>query len=336
MSTEKLLLIDGLNLFLRNWSAVPMMDANGEACGGFVGTLRSLKSLLREGQYDRTLFCWDGKGGSAKRRGLYSGYKDGRTPRLNRQYDFETIEASQANLRFQYGRVKKYLEMLGITQVEVENCEADDVIALLCRSVFDDTDKVIVSTDRDFFQLIDTKTVVYSPIKKVYYSCDRFREELGVLPENYIFIKAICGDGSDNVKGVGDVAGMKGLGPKTVTKFFPVLNEREVSAEELHQIAQVLVPKGRREKELLKALLDRWDVVIENFRIMQLSSPIISPQSVHSIRHQAEREPPPFNATSTKLALLKDGIQLRDADIFQVFNEYHVRRLAAREGHKNV
>jgi hypothetical protein len=80
--------------------------------------------------------------------------------------------------------------------------------------------------------------------------------------------------------------------------------------------------------------LGGWDVIITNVKLMQLTSPIISPQSVRAIRYALEqKDVAPLNATSFKLALLKDGIQLTDGDFFAVFRDYRVR---AERGSTNV
>jgi 5'-3' exonuclease len=313
------------------------MDGNGGHVGGMIGCLRSIKNLVRDTKCTRAVICWDGKGGSRKRRGVYSEYKAGRKPRVNRHLELDSIEESQKNLWAQHALTRKYLEMLGVCQVEVEDCEADDVISYLCFGMYENVQKVIVSTDQDFFQLVNAKTIVYSPTRKLYYGASEIKEETGVLSCNHIYIKAICGDRSDNVKGIGDVANLKGLGHKTVVKFFPFLGEHESSLDEIKAAAQALVPTGKREKELLKALLDKWEVVISNARLMQLANPIISPQSVHSIRHQVEKDIAMVNVSAIKLALLRDNIQIHDQDFFMVFNEYRGRFApATREDSQNV
>jgi DNA polymerase-1 len=328
---SRVLIIDGLNTFIRNWCVNPTMDGNGGHVGGMIGCLRSIKNLVRDTKCTRAVIAWDGKGGSRKRRGIYKEYKAGRKPRVNRHLDMDNVEESQKNLWEQHALTRKYLEMLGVCQVEVEDCEADDVISYLCYSMYHDVQKVIVSTDRDFWQLVNKNTIVYSPTRKVYYSPGEIKEETGVLPINYIYIKAISGDKSDNIQGIAN------LGPKTVVKFFPFLADHESNLEEIKAAAQALVPTGKREKELLKALLEQWEVIITNVRLMQLANPIISPQSTHSIRHQVGKDVGSVNVSAIKLALLRDNIQIHDQDFFMVFNEYRGRFTAdTREDFQNV
>ena len=326
---SKVLIIDGLNTFIRNWAVNPTMNTNGDHVGGTVGFLRSVKSLVRETQPTKVIICWDGKGGSAKRRGIYSEYKAGRKPRVNRQYDFGgDVESDKANLQLQYQKAKQYVGHLGLVQIEVEGCEADDVIGFLCRGIYEDTDKVVVSTDKDFLQLVDAHTLVYSPTKKLYYTTDEVKKDFGVIAENFIYLKAFCGDGSDNI------AGIKGMGPKTVTKLFPVMGERATDLDELHKHLQSLEGKTPREKALVKELLDRWSVIIGNVKLMQLTSPIISPNTVRAIRYALEQRTVALNSSAMKLALIRDGVQLPDQDFFAVFNGYRMR--AEKEGTQNV
>lgn len=326
---QKILIVDGLNTFIRNWAVNPTMNTNGDHVGGTVGFLRSIKSLVREVQPTQVVICWDGKGGSAKRRGIYSEYKAGRKPRVNRQYDFgDDVDASKANLQLQYSKAKQYVGHLGLVQIEVEGCEADDVIGFICRGIYEDTDKVVVSTDKDFLQLVDAHTLVYSPTKKMYYTTDEVKKGFGVLAENFIYLKAFTGDASDNISGI------KGLGQKTVTKFFPILGERATDLAELHKLAQSLAPKTVHEKAIVKELLDSWTVIIENVKLMQLTSPIISPNTVRAIRYALEQRAVALNSSAMKLALLRDGLQLVDQDFFAVFNGYRMR--AEKEGTPNV
>jgi 5'-3' exonuclease len=76
-----------------------------------------------------------------------------------------------------------------------------------------------MSSDQDFLQLVNNKITVYSPTKKKMYTSERIREEYGVTPQNYLQMKILLGDSSDNVPGVPK------LGPKKLIKNFPELQE---------------------------------------------------------------------------------------------------------------
>lgn len=313
---ERILVIDGLNVFIRTWTVVPIMNNDGEHVGGTIGFIRTMKNMIRETKPTKVVICWDGQGGSARRRGIYAGYKEGRKPRVNREYEFdETPNQSKQNLKSQYLKTKQYCEMLGVYQVEVDDCEADDVVAYVCKFMYADIQKVIVSSDKDFYQLIDRKTIIYSPSKKIYLTAPAVTESFGVSPENFIYAKAISGDRSDNIKGI------KGIGFKTIVKLFPFLSEKESSVDEIMAYASANEKKNPK----YKSILDSRELIIASVGLMQLSSPIISPSSIRAIRYALEPDKSTFKMSDFKLALIRDGVQIVDVDFFPTFGEFKAR-----------
>ena len=92
-SNSRVLIVDGLNTFIRSWTVNPTMDDNGDHIGGIVGTLKGIGYAIREYNATRCIIVFDGKGGSKSRKDLYSGYKENRGNnrfRVNRAYS-ETI-----------------------------------------------------------------------------------------------------------------------------------------------------------------------------------------------------------------------------------------------------
>lgn len=318
MTPDRILIVDGLNAFIRNWCVNPTLNINGEHIGGTIGMIRSVKNLIKEVKPTKLVVCWDGSGGSVRRRGVQTEYKAGRKPRTNRQYDFETIEQSQANMHWQREKTEQYLSMLGAIQITIDDIEADDTIGFLCSAMFRDVDKVVVSTDKDFLQLVDSHTLVYSPTKKLYYTVASFKEEIGVLPENFVFARSLTGEGdkSDNIKGI------KGIGMKTIAKLFPFLCEHESSVEEIIDYCSAHL----NESPKYGTIMGSRDLLIENVNLMQLRSPIISLQSVRAIRYAFENiSGTGITMSEFKLAMIKDGLQLTDTDFFSVFREFQAR-----------
>ena len=89
LGKEKVLIVDGLNTFIRSWTVNPTMDDNGDHIGGIVGTLKGIGYAIREYNATRCIIVFDGKGGSKSRKDLYSGYKENRGNnrfRVNRAY----------------------------------------------------------------------------------------------------------------------------------------------------------------------------------------------------------------------------------------------------------
>jgi len=313
--TEKILIVDGLNTFLRNWMVVPSMNTNGEPVGGIVGFIRTLKKMIRENNPSRVVVVWDGVGGSQKRRGVYSEYKDGRKPRANRTYDFESPEASQRNLFWQGDKVKQIIGILGVNFIEIPAIEADDVIAYLARWMYDGAEKVIVSTDKDFLQLVDGKTSVYSASKDITWTPFNLKEKLNILPENFILMKCLMGDGSDNIDGV------KGFGEKTVVKLFPFLSERPTSLNEIIDHASLNITKGTK----YKSVVEDKEKLSMNYQLMQLSSPTMSAQASAHIRSSLDNSKRVLNLTEFKLLLIREGLSLEDKDLMSVFTQFGVR-----------
>ncbi len=104
--------------------------------------------------------------------------------------------------------IKKLLNVLGVVSIFPERYEADDVIAIL-HNHFNADEKIIITADRDLCQLIDAGTVVVDSIRKKTYTHVNFENELGVSKENFIRMKAIKGDKSDNIPGVGGFGDVK-------------------------------------------------------------------------------------------------------------------------------
>ena len=77
---KRLLVIDSLNMFFRAYIVDPSVSENGDPIGGMKGYLKILQKLLRETKPDKVIICWDGPGGSQKRRQTVKEYKAGRKP----------------------------------------------------------------------------------------------------------------------------------------------------------------------------------------------------------------------------------------------------------------
>ena len=311
----RILIVDGMNLFIRNFVVVPTMDLNGNSVGGLTGFIKSLKNMINESKAERVIVAWDGEGGSRRRRGIFAEYKAGRKVRLNREDDIESQDDSFKNMSSQLSKLKKLIELLGVIQVTADEVEADDVIALICRFIYPDEEKVVLTSDRDMFQLIDAKTVVYSPSRKEYYSRKDIIEKIGVLPENYIFVKALMGDKSDNVKGIG------GVGEKTAVKLFPFLAERETNLDEIFSHSELNKDKSSK----YKSIVEQREHILENVKLMQLSNPIISPSAARTIRISTLEQEPRFVFSEFKLQLLTNGIQALEQDTIGVFQAYKFR-----------
>ena len=165
---KRVIVIDALNMFIRNYIVNPMISTNGNPIGGSVGFLNSVKKLMRESKPDQVIICWDGSGGSQKRRQTVKEYKQGRKP-IRKNYEVEGMseQSQKENMVWQQQILMEMLNEMPIMQLVLDRVEADDIIAMVTQSPkYRGWQKVIVSSDKDFLQLLDDETVLYRPIQK--------------------------------------------------------------------------------------------------------------------------------------------------------------------------
>ena len=298
---KRIMIIDALNQFLRAYIVNPSLSPNGEPIGGTTGFLKILQKLCREIKPDRIVVCWDGQGGSKRRKLINKNYKDGRKPiRLNRDVKNLTQEEEIQNKVWQQLRVIEYLNNFPITQLVSDGAEADDVISFVAQMPdFKGWQKVIVSSDKDFFQLLDDETVVYRPIQNEVLNKKMIIDKFGIHPTNFALARAIVGDKSDNLEGI------KGVGLPTIAKRLSFLSE-----EKSYTIDEV-VEFCDNTNSSLKAytnIVEGRDTVMENYQLMQLYSPSIAVQNKNKIKHTVRDTDLTFNKTATNGMMLEDGI----------------------------
>ena len=220
---KRVLIFDQLNLFFRNYIVNPSLSVNGAPIGGLKGCFQSIQKIARESKPDMIIVCWDGEGGSKKRKLLNKDYKEGRKPiRLNRGIRNMSDEQEMENKIWQQTRLIEYYNQVPIVQFMFKGVEADDVIAYLSNmKELEGAEKLIVSSDKDFFQLLSKKTVLYRPIQKEVLNENSIVERFDIHPSNFAMARAIAGDKSDNIEGI------EGLGLKTIAKRFPFLKEEK-------------------------------------------------------------------------------------------------------------
>jgi DNA polymerase-1 len=211
---DHVLIVDSMNTFIRSFAMLQSMNPQGHHTGGLVGFLRSLGFLMRTIDPTRIICVFDGQASSASRKNINSDYKANRNiKRITNWELFDDKEDEYASMTMQMHRLVEYLQCLPITLISIDKVEADDTISYLAQKFGANGKKVtIVSSDKDFLQIVDENIEVYSPIKKKTYGKKEVQEEIGMIPENYLIMKALLGDNSDNLTGI------KSLGPKTLIK----------------------------------------------------------------------------------------------------------------------
>ena len=308
---SRVLIIDGLNTFIRCWTSTPTLNDDGDHVGGITGTLRSIGYAIRQTQPSRVVVVFDGSGGSSKRKKLYKGYKANRAKsklRMNRAYnEMMNAEEEQESMKRQYVWLADVLDHLPISFMMYDGCEADDVMAYIATQVLkEDEQAVLMSTDKDFLQLVDDTTIIWSPTKKKIYNKNAVQEELGLHPKNVLTYRVLDGDTSDNIPGV------RGCGIKTLLKRFPELNSDEsITVDRLLELAEE--KKGKI--KLYSDILEAKDQILMNEKLMQLKDVDISGQLKMKILDRFDEEIKPINKMDVMKVLLKYKIINNFGDI---------------------
>jgi len=242
----------------------------GKHIGAIWHFLNTLRKFLEENNYNKVVVFWDSDTNSSQRRLIYPKYK------LNRR-DLSN-EIKQDSYEEQKQRVKQYLEEMFVRQLEVENSEADDLIAYYCQ-ISEDENKTIFSSDRDLTQLISEKVSIYSPSTKRYYKMgDTIKMSDFEVPHyNVKTIKILTGDSSDNIDGIFY------LGEKTLIKFFPELLEKEVELSDILSKGEELLKENKDNKSLQNLLSGKTkegifgdEYYVINKKLIDLDEPLIN------------------------------------------------------------
>ena len=268
---DHILIIDAMNMLIRSFSLLKAMNPDGHHIGGLVGFLRSLGYVTRIFDPTRVIIIWDGKGGSGNRQNIDPNYKAQRAnTRITHWGLYDNKEQETEALVGQLLRVQDYIECLPIHQISLEKLEADDIIAYLAKKAGTAGKKVtIVSSDKDFFQLINKNIEVYAPIKKKVFNETNIVDEIKVLPENYNIVKALLGDNSDNLPGV------KGLGIKTINSEWKSFSyDPLASLNDVWDHCETQM-EGDKPKKIFAKIIHNWDRVMKNYELMDLHNSVL-------------------------------------------------------------
>ncbi len=214
---DKLVLIDGNSLINRAFYAIgPLTDKNGNPTNAVFGFVNMLVKVITDIKPKYMLVAFDVHAKTFRHK-MYDEYKGTRKP-------------MPEDLRPQIPLLKKVLETMGISTFELAGFEADDIIGTLAKRYKGET--VILTGDKDSFQLVDESTSVYFTKRGItdtdIYSIDNFTEKTGIIPSQVIELKALMGDSSDNIPGI------PGVGEKTALSLI----QKYGSLENIYQNLQ--------------------------------------------------------------------------------------------------
>lgn len=299
-TNSDILLVDGLNTFIRSFMAVPSMNDDGMHTGGIAGFLKSIGYAIKLINPTRVIVVFDGTGGSQKRRKIYPDYKKGRKTKVkfNRTYEeLSSSELEQKNLQVELMRLVSYLEVLPVTVMAIDNIEADDTIAYLAEETFKDSNVTIMSTDKDFLQLASERVKIWSPVKKKIFGCKEIVDEYGITCNNFIYYRIMEGDVSDNIPG------LEGVGIKRVLQAYPFLGEdKQVTLQEIYNYSENYKSKYK----IYERVLDNKLLLERNHELMQLKNTCIQSFTQLRIEEIVKKQVPKIDKMTFSRLITED------------------------------
>lgn len=230
---NKLVLIDGNSLINRAFYATPPLSAkDGTPTNAVYAFVNMLVRIIGDIKPRYMLVAFDRKEPTFRHE-MYADYKGTRKP-------------MPEDLRPQIDLMKKVLDTMGISRYEQAGIEADDIIGSMAKRYKGDT--IIITGDKDSFQLVDETTSVYFTRRGIteteIYSNDNFKEKTGIEPIQIIDLKSMMGDSSDNIPGIA------GVGEKTALSLVEKYGSLENLYSHIDELSGKLKEKVENSKDI--------------------------------------------------------------------------------------
>ena len=252
---KRLVVIDGKSVFYRGYYAMPGLSmVDGTPTGGVYGFVSLAIELIKKLEPDYVAVAWDKRGTNIrKRRELYPEYKAGRKPAPDDFYQQIPI-------------LHELLDAFGWPLYEIDDYEADDIMGAFARQAESrGIETCLITSDLDALQLISPMTKVYAMkngLRNIEeFTSEYFEQKYGIRTEQFLDLKALKGDSSDNLPGV------PGIGEKTAVKLLQEYETLDGVYEHLDEQKGALRTKlenGRESAYLTKQVAEIWtDAPIE-------------------------------------------------------------------------
>ena len=301
VKTFNTLLVDGSNILELSSLGDKTVSSNGKQVGGIQQFLLQIKILMMKANFRYVYVFWDGDNSGYYRYLVNEQYKSNRDKNFivddglsdymkefnanikrmqnyifNKKKKEKTDQQKKDKEIFYEQReiIMSCLEELFVRQVVCDKVEADDLIGYYVKNKKPNERIVIMSNDRDLTQLIDDDVIIYVQSTKKFINKKNHTEEMGYYYENVLLKKMICGDASDNIKGI------KGVGDTTLLKNFPQLKEREVSLDEIINGARLInenrVNERKKPLKWAENIVNKVTDGVQGDRIYEINKKIIS------------------------------------------------------------
>lgn len=278
------LLVDSQNLLKRSFHGARDVETTQFGhIGGLYSFLTTTRKMIKDHMINKVVLVWDGEGGGIQRHRIDGAYK---ANRVSKKWH-DRIEMSAADIRRekakdesilnQRQRIKAYAEELWIRQIEVDDTEADDLIAAYCLEHNNKEEIFIYSNDRDFAQLLDLNITIIFPNIEQPVTKTNYIMHFNHHYSNALTMKIICGDSADNIAGVG------GMAEKGLVKLFPELKFKKLSVRDIctkaDAIQQERVANKKKPLKSIENLLNNVERLKTNFQLVNLREPILTEEA---------------------------------------------------------
>jgi len=288
---NRTLIIDGSYLLKRSFhGAKDLQTKSFGNIGGLFQFFTTMRMLIKEHMINKVIVCWDGEGGGIARHRIDAAYKANRkTKEWYKKIEMTAAElrrekAKEESILKQRKRIQSYTEELFLRQIEIDDIEADDLIAKYCLDHNNKEEIFLFSNDRDFAQLLDLNiTIIFpnikQPITKINYMM-HFNHHY----TNALIMKIICGDVSDNIKGVG------GVQEKSLLGHFPEIKFKQLTVREVckraDEINQERVLNKKKPLKALENLISPEGIkrLKMNYRLTNLREPLLNEQAIEELQ----------------------------------------------------
>ena len=304
------LIVDGNNL-LKISSVDKRMNNKGQVYGAVMTFIRKLGTILSKKDFNYCIVSWDGFCSGIMRYRLYPDYKanrdkhyelfagqteyektiqEGMRNKLKNAVKRHTVrgETDEESLQRQKGIIQEILEELCVRQQEFDDVEGDDIVAYYVKNRRPNEKIVIMSSDKDMTQFISENVDIWNPRLDKLVKAEDSVNVLGITHENVVLEKILCGDVSDNIKGV------KGLGEKTLVNFFPEIVNQKMDLETVVRRSKELLEERKANKQkplkvlenIINGVTDgcQGDKLYEvNRKIIDLSEPLLTDEAKEAL-----------------------------------------------------
>lgn len=340
------LLVDG-NSVMKMSLVDKRVNGKGEEYGMVFQTLLQIKMQLQRKNFNHVYIMFDGDQSGQLRYDIYKDYKANRDKNYNgSEYDKaindyckkvlkysknnsekNKIEDEDANFQRQREILFKCFEELFCRQLIFDYVEGDDLIAYYCKHKKPNEKIVIVSGDRDLTQLIADDICVYVTQLKKYITPQNHIQYIGYTHENVMLKKVICGDVSDNIKGI------KGLGEKTFFELFPDAKTKKLSLDDIidmsHKLIEERASKKLKPLKSTENIINRvtngcqgTDIFEINKKIIDLNNPLLTEEAIIGLDEMMYAPLDPEGRDFKNLYSIiqeNDMIDLLDFNVFSSF-----------------